>query len=232
MKNPLLIIIQLVITETTAKKYFGDDEPLGKVISADNKINFTVTGVIKDFPKNSSINKDIFLPMNLLAKTQYAGRTDGRTIDNDYHQFSYETYLLLQPNANIAGLPEKLKQIHLRNKADDTDILYLLQSLPEMHLYRADGTDGGIETVRMFMIIALLILAIACINYVNLSTARSMLRAKEISLRKIVGAAKLQLFMQFIIETALLLYCYHYCDWPDVFTDACFQPYLRQRIGI
>ena len=73
-----------------------------------------------------------------------------------------------------------------------------------MHLYRADGTNAGIETVRIFTLIALVILAIACINYVNLSTARSMLRAKEISMRKIVGAGKAQLFTQFIVETALV----------------------------
>ncbi|WP_317127562.1 FtsX-like permease family protein [Mucilaginibacter kameinonensis] len=73
-----------------------------------------------------------------------------------------------------------------------------------MHLYNADGTDRGISTVRIFIIIALVILVIACINYVNLSTARAMLRAKEISMRKIIGAAKTQLFMQFVVETALL----------------------------
>jgi len=194
----------IVVTETTAKKYFGDAEPLGKVITANDTINFTITGVIKDFPKNSSINNDMFFPMQWLAKDAYRGKPSGQTMDNDFNQYSYETYLLLQPNAVTNNLPEKLKQIHLRNKADDTDIMYLLQQLPQMHLYKADGTDGGIETVRMFIIIALLILVIACINYVNLSTARAMLRAKEISLRKIVGAAKWQLFLQFIVETALL----------------------------
>ncbi len=75
-----------------------------------------------------------------------------------------------------------------------------------MHLYNADLTGKGIETVRIFIIVAILILAIACINYVNLSTARSMLRAREISMRKIVGAAKWQLFSQFIVETALLFF--------------------------
>ncbi len=194
----------VVITETTAKKYFGDAEPVGKVITANDTMNFTITGVIKDFPKNSSINSDMFFPMQLLAKDAYKGKPAGQTMDNDFNQYAYETYLLMQPNVSVSGLPEKLKQIHLRNKADDTDIFYLLQALPQMHLYKADGTDGGIETVRMFIIIALLILVIACINYVNLSTARSMLRAKEISLRKIVGAAKAQLFLQFIVETALL----------------------------
>ncbi|MEP7237018.1 MAG: ABC transporter permease [Ferruginibacter sp.] len=203
-KMPFTDINSIVLTETTAKKYFGDEEPIGKIIIAENKTNFTVTGIVQDFPKNSSIKKDMLLPMDLLAKTMYDGRTDGRNLDNDFNQFSYETYLLLQPGTNLKELAVKLKQIHLRNKADDTDIEYLPQSLTQMHLYKADGSDGGIETVRMFIIIALLILIIACINYVNLSTARSMLRAKEISLRKIVGAAKLQLFMQFIVETALL----------------------------
>ena len=73
-----------------------------------------------------------------------------------------------------------------------------------MHLYRADGTNAGIQTVRIFIVIAILILVIACINYVNLSTARSMLRSKEISMRKIVGANKSQLFLQFVLETVLL----------------------------
>jgi putative ABC transport system permease protein len=194
----------IVLTETTAKKYFGDEEPLGKVISADDKINFTVTGVVKDFPKNSSINADMFLPMSLMAKNMYEGKPANENMDNDFVQYNYDTYLLIQPGANVGSLPEKLKRIHLRNKPDDTDITYLFLPLAKMHLYKADGTEGGRETVRMFVIIGLLILVIACINYVNLSTARSMLRSKEVSLRKIVGAARIQLFLQFIVETALL----------------------------
>ena len=94
--------------------------------------------------------------------------------------------------------------MHLSVKPDDTDVGYVWLALEKMHLYHSDGSEGGMGTVLMFMIIAILILIIACINYVNLSTARSMLRSKEVSLRKIVGAAKLQLFMQFIIETTLL----------------------------
>ncbi len=203
-ENPFPNINSIVLTETTAKKYFGDEDPIGKIISADDKINFTVSGIVKDFPKNSSIKKTMLLPMALLAKTKYEGRPSGESMDNDFNQYSYQTYLLLKPGTDLKDLAAQLKKIHLRNKADDTDIEYLPQALTDMHLYKADGTDGGIETVRMFFIIALVILAIACINYVNLSTARSMLRAKEISLRKIVGAAKLQLFLQFIIETALL----------------------------
>jgi putative ABC transport system permease protein len=194
----------VVLTESTAKKYFGTDDAVGKVISADDKINFTVSGVIKDFPKNSSFQADMLFPMTLLAKNMYTGNTEGRNLDNDFHQFNYYTYLLMKPGMSLAGFTDKLRNMHLKVKPDDTDVGYLLLPVSKMHLYRSDGSDGGLSTVRMFFIIAILILIIACINYVNLSTARSMLRAKEVSLRKIVGAGKAQLFMQFIVETALL----------------------------
>ncbi|MBC3790642.1 ABC transporter permease [Spirosoma utsteinense] len=194
----------IVVTETTAKRYFGDENPIGKVLAANDNTAFTVSGVIRDFPKNSSIQGDMFLPMSLFFKNIYADNRDGKNMDNDFSQFRYYTYLLLQPNTSVASLATKLRTIHLRNKPDDTDLTYLLQALPDMHLYKADGTEGGIETVRMFSIIALLILAIACINYVNLSTARSLLRSKEVSMRKIVGAARSQLFIQFLVETTLL----------------------------
>ena len=194
----------IVLTETTARRYFGDEDPLGKVLLANGKTAFTVRGVVRDFPRNSSITGDMFLPMSLFFHDMYADRSDGKSKDNDFTQFNFATYLLLQSGAPMAGLTDKLRQIHLRNKPDDTDLTYLLQPLPDVHLYRSDGTEGGMETVRMFVLIALLILVIACINYVNLSTARSMLRAKEVSMRKIVGATKKQLFTQFVVETTLL----------------------------
>jgi putative ABC transport system permease protein len=202
--NPFPDDNSIVITESTAKKYFGNEDALGKIISADDKINFTISGVINDFPKNSSFSTDILLPMSLLAKNKYTGNKEGRNLENDFHEFSYNTFLLMKPGFSFTGFTTKLRNIHLAIKPDDTDIEYVLLPLPKMHLYRSDGSDGGFATVRMFIMIALLILVIACINYVNLSTARSMLRVKEVSLRKIVGAGRLQLFMQFIVETALL----------------------------
>ena len=82
--SPFPDINSVVITETTAKKYFGSEEPIGKMISADDKINFTVTGVIKDFPLNSTITGDMFFPMDLLAKIMYEGKEDGRNLSNDF----------------------------------------------------------------------------------------------------------------------------------------------------
>lgn len=200
-ENPFKDDYSVVMTASTARRYFGDSDPLGKVITAEDSTRFTVTGVIADFPKNSSLNYDMLFPMSLYAKKQFI---EGKNIDTDFNQYDYETYLLLQPGTSISALATRLRNIHLRMKSDDTDILYLPFLIKKMHLFNADGTEAGMETVRMFTIIALLILVIACINYVNLSTARSMLRSREVSLRKIVGAGKLQLFLQFILETALL----------------------------
>ena len=202
--NPFPDNYSVVITETTAQKFFGNDDPIGKIITADDTAHFKVTGVIKDLPKNSSIQGDLFFPMSLLAQKRYAGNTDGKNISNDFVQFDMSTYLLLQPGFSFKGFAKKLRDIHLSVKPDDTDVGYVWLPLEKIHLYHSDGSEGGASTVRMFLIIAILILIIACINYVNLSTARSMLRSKEVSLRKIVGAARWQLFLQFIIETTML----------------------------
>ncbi|MDB5149576.1 MAG: Macrolide export ATP-binding/permease protein MacB [Mucilaginibacter sp.] len=192
----------VVITRKTAKRYFGNEEALGKVIVADNKENFTVSGVINDFPLNSSIHYDMIMPMSYHVKYMLTNfKTD---LNHDFGNYSYETYLQLKPGTSLKQLSADLNKVHLKRRPEDTDADYLLLPATKMHLYNADGTDRGISTVRIFIVIALVILVIACINYVNLSTARAMLRAKEISMRKIIGAAKTQLFMQFVIETALL----------------------------
>ncbi len=192
----------VVITKKSAKKYFGDENPIGKVIVADDKANFTVSGVINDFSDNSSFNMDMIMPMSYHISKKLADNKED--VNSNFSNFNYETYLLLNPGITPQSLKAKLFNIHISHKKEDTDVEYLLLPLTKTHLYRLDGSDGGISTVRIFIVIALLILVIACINYVNLSTARSMLRSKEISMRKIIGAAKSHLFLQFIVETALL----------------------------
>jgi putative ABC transport system permease protein len=192
----------VVITQKTAQKYFGTDDPIGKVIVADGKENFTVSGVIADFPRNSSINYDMIMPMSYQVKSILVnGKVD---VNTDFGNYAYQTYFKLKPGTSLKKLSADLFKIHIKHRAEDTDADYLLLPINKVHLYNADGTDRGIQTVRIFIIIALVILLIACINYVNLSTARSLLRAKEISMRKIIGAAKMQLFMQFLVETGLL----------------------------
>ncbi|RWY50122.1 ABC transporter permease [Mucilaginibacter gilvus] len=203
----------IVITEDMADKYFGKEDPIGKVVTLGQDEQLKVTGVIPNYPANSSFKYRILMPLarfNDLAyiknKKSYDNKTFISSMDADWSMFGFQTYLLLKPGTtvNTTALEKKLQAIHERNKPEDAPVPYLTQPLLKMHLYKADGTDGGISTVRTFGIVALMILVIACINYVNLSTARSMLRAKEVSMRKIIGANKFQLFMQFMAETTLL----------------------------
>jgi len=191
----------VVITKKTAEKFFGSQDPIGKVIVADDRQNFTVTGVINNFPENSSMQYDMIMPMTKHVELLRKANVD---LSNNFDNYAYTSYLVLKPGTSLINLSLKLFRIHISHRSSDTDADYLLLPLSKMHLYNADLSDKGIGTVRMFIIIAILILVIACINYVNLSTARAMLRSKEISMRKIVGAGKGQLFLQFIIETALL----------------------------
>mgnify|MGYP001031293589 CR=1 FL=1 len=194
----------VVLTRTTAVKYFGNIDVIGNVLTAEDSTRFVVSGVIEDFPANSGFRFDMLFPITQFAKKFYEGKDPGLNFENDFHMFNYSTYLLLRPDADLKSLSTRIRNIHLRMKPDDTDVAYLFLPLKKAHLFQSDGKEAGMETVRLFTIIALIILVIACINYVNLSTARSLLRAKEVSLRKIVGAGRRQLFIQFVAETALL----------------------------
>lgn len=216
----------VVLTESTALKYFGSLNSIGKILTADRTTFFTVTAVINDFPKNSFL-KDIhmLMPMSFLNARL---RADRQNMDTDFGTFNYMTFLQLQPGTSLTLLADRLFKIHIGHKPDDTDVSYLLLPLAKNHLYNADGTDKGMETVRLFSIVALLILTIACINYINLSTARSMLRVKEISMRKIAGAARYQLFIQFVLETSLLFIL---AALLSILLIAVFMPVFNQLSG-
>lgn len=139
-----------------------------------------------------------------IKKKQYDGKGYWKSMDADWGNYYTDTYLVIRPDASVATIANKLTKIHmsLHTGIKPTDGIFGLQPLSDIHLYNPDGTESGIQTVRIFSIVAALILLIACINYVNLSTARAMLRAKEVSVRKIIGAERKHLFLQFILETA------------------------------
>ncbi|MFT4152884.1 ABC transporter permease [Parafilimonas sp.] len=201
----------VVITASTAKKYFGATDAVGKILTYNDTVSYTVSGVLEDFPQNSSIHYDMLFPMSLYAKN-FRGNANKRTIDEDMGDFLYTIYLQLQNNASPQVAAKKLSKIFADKKNakfpdkkdENNKNFFTLQSLTSIHLITADDNASALQTVRIFLIIAILILVIACINYVNLSTARSMLRSKEVGMRKIIGASKYQLFMQFIIESAVL----------------------------
>jgi len=203
-KRPFPNSRSVILTETTARKYFGDAEPMGKIITGNSHDPYTVSGVIADFPSNSSIKADMLFSMEL-RKSQYDGKGRWKSLDEDWGDYFADTYLLVRPDASIAAIGNKLTKIHmaLHKGINPTDGVYTLQPLADIHLFNPDGSSAGSQIVKMFFIVAVFILLIACINYVNLSTARAALRSKEVGIRKIAGAARRQLFMQFIMEAVL-----------------------------
>jgi len=194
----------IIITESTAKRFFGDVDPIGKILLADNKDNYTVAGLIADAPENSSIKFDMLFSIDV-RKKQYSPTDYWKSMDSDWGNYYTNTFLLLQPGTSIQTVADKLTKIHIQHQPgpDAAKVKYQMQPFTQIHLYNPDGSASGMQTVRIFLIVAIFILLIACINYVNLSTARAMLRSKEVSIRKIIGAEKKQLFAQFIIETIL-----------------------------
>ncbi|HWZ14162.1 MAG TPA: ABC transporter permease [Mucilaginibacter sp.] len=204
VNNPFPTDKSIIITQSTAKRYFGETDPIGKILLADNKDNYVVDAVMADFPENSSIKADILFSINVL-KNQYSPKYSSKSMDEDWGNYLIDTYLQLQPGTSFKAVEDKLTQIHVSHEAGAklSDGHYILQPLTKIHLYNADGSSSAIQTVNVFAIVAILILLIAAINYINLSTARAMLRSKEVSVRKIIGAERTQLFIQFIIETVL-----------------------------
>lgn len=204
--NPFPDDRSIIITASTATKIFGSENPIGKTIEAERRDAYTIVGVIEDLPKNSSIDFDIFFPLSLFAK-EYTGEGFWKSLDTDWGNYNYSTYIHLTENASTKKIITQLSDINRKNdpnnKSAAGDEIYNFQDISTLNLYRPNGVETGAATIRIFSIVALLILIIACINYINLSTARAMRRAKEVGVRKIIGAGKSQLFTQFITESVL-----------------------------
>ena len=193
-KDPFSIIL----TQSKAKKYFGDADAIGKIIRVDT-VNYTVRGIIKDNPENSSFKFDILMQMD--------GRlSDPQVYKNDksWNNFGYITFLQLRPDANDKAVAKKLNGILNSNRTDHNDDVSL-QPLNTMYyesdLQSSDLAHGNKTTTYVFSLLGILLMVTACINYVNLTTAKASLRAKEVSVKKIVGAKKSHLFLQFLIES-------------------------------
>ena len=205
-QHPFTDAHSVVLSETTAKTFFGDQDPMGKVLKGDDKKLYTVTGVMKDMPANSYFRYNIVFNFQQLEQ-EYDTTSSFKTLNTNWDKYSFESFVLLKPNASPALAAEKMGALHRRNYdiPANQHLTYLLNPLTKLHLYALDGKEQGMMVVRVFFIVAAIVLLIACINYVNLITARAMKRSKEISLRKIVGAGKPELFMQFLSESLLTI---------------------------
>lgn len=193
----------IVISQTAAKRIFGDEDPIGKVITGDKKDNFIVSGIMADFPVNSSIQYDMLFSNVLVAKF-YTGNDYWKSMDEDWGNYNYSTFLQVKSGTPLTSVEQKLTKLQHEHNQYDKSSFYTLQNFDKIHLYTADGNGSAMQIVRIFMAVAVFLLVIACINYVNLSTARALLRSREVSMRKVIGAPKWQLFLQFVVETAVL----------------------------
>ncbi len=190
----------VVITEKLARKLFGNENPMGKLIKIDDKETFRVTGLAKDPPSNTRFQFEYLLPWAYLKKI---GGDDTYWGNN-----STRTYVLLKPNASLTAVQQKMKILKGRYDKEETKWEMFLYPMDRWRLYsdfKGAAEDGGrIEFVKLSAIIASFIVLIACINFMNLNTARSEKRAKEVGIRKVVGARKGGLISQFLGESVLL----------------------------
>ena len=203
----------VMMSEDVAKKYFGNEDPMNKVLRAYNTFDVKVTGVYKGFPENSHMHPGMLISFNTLKDSAVYGAENLRT---NWGNNSFFTFLVLpknyDPKRMIAQFPAFIdRRMDHKDYGGDLPSKYTtlgLQKLTDIHLYSHTDyeaeANGDISRVYIFSIIALFILLIACINYMNLSTARSALRAREIGIRKVIGARKKELILQFLSESVII----------------------------
>ena len=213
-KTALADPFSVMLTEETAKKYFGDEDPMNKVIRFNSQFDCKVAGIYKAFPANSHMHPGMLVSFNTLKDSAVYGAENLRT---NWGNNSFFTYLLLPAHYDPKNLEKQFPAFLDKHMADQykgnkpSQLTSLaLQKLTDIHLYSHTDyeaeANGDMSRVYIFSAIALFILLIACINYMNLSTARSALRAKEIGIRKVIGARKKELISQFLSESVMLCF--------------------------
>ncbi len=190
----------VVVTESAAAKYFGKEDPLGKVLNLDNRFDLTVTGVMEDVPENSHLQFGMLVPFEMVERLGWDIRNWG---------FSMAlTYIHLLDQVDVQAFEEKIAG-NVKKYDEATNIELFLQPLTRLHLFTNIANPdarGRIQYLLIFSLVGILILFMACFNFMNLTTARSEYRAKEIGLRKVVGARRKHLVRQFLAEAVFLAF--------------------------
>lgn len=196
----------VVLTESMVKKYFGQEDPIGQTLLINGNKEYTVTGITKDAPGNSYLDFDFIGSFSSLNASK----------EEQWWSANYQTFALLDKNADLNALEQKtnklVKEALVNEITSPGDyVRYNWTNIKDIHLRSEASAEmepvGNIQYVYLFAAIAFLILLIACINYINLATARATFRAKEVGVRKVVGASKQQLIAQFISESVVITFC-------------------------
>ena len=204
--DPAIAVVEpnsVVITRTAAEKYFGREEPMGKSLKFNNSELYKITGIIEDLPANSHLRGEVFASLNTFNKTNFPRLERWGSFSNDY------TYVLLKPNANSSVVQTKFAEV-LNNHSEPTyaeRYTMLMQPLKAIHF--SDLKYDSARTIPIIFLYALgaigiFILFIACINFINITTARSTHRNKEVGIRKVSGANRLQIIKQFLSESFII----------------------------
>ena len=199
----------VVITEEIAKKYFGDEDPIGKTLTWNGEYNFAVTGVLKDVPHNSHIK------FGLLFSYRTLNELSDQQSETAWGWYDFNTYIKLAPGTDPFVFQNKFQEWLENEKKEEWEKRngkkeFILQPITDIHLYSdllqesQPQENGDGDSVYFLLIIAFFILFIAWVNFINLSTSRSIDRAKEVGIRKVVGATKAQLIRQFTFESLIL----------------------------
>jgi putative ABC transport system permease protein len=209
-KNPLHDPYSIVLTNETAKAIFGNENAIGKVIKLDNETNLKVTAVVQQQPKNSSFTFDYLIPFQLQEVIYTWVKQFHKT---NWGNNSWQAFVQLNDNATEKSVDAKIKNVVISHFTDENTLKHIIPEvfihpMAKWRLYsdfeNGKNTGGFIKYVRMFGILGLIVLLIACINFMNLSTARSEKRAKEVGVRKAVGSGRSQLISQFLSESMLI----------------------------
>ncbi|MDB5124604.1 MAG: macB 10 [Mucilaginibacter sp.] len=234
LRNPF----SLILTESAAKKYFGQQDAIGKILKLDS-VGYQVQAIVKDNPSNSSFQFNVLIPLS-------AKLTNPKEKKNilGWGQYGFMTFMKLKPGADIKRVSAKLTQIVKVNRPGiKTTASFTLVKLKDIHfendLMQSSVIHGNQKVVKVFIVLAVLLLITACINYVNLTTARASIRSKEVSIRKVVGAGRSHLFGQFMSESVLvsilallfsILLVQITLPWFSVFTDKQFSNALTSPV--
>jgi ABC-type antimicrobial peptide transport system permease subunit len=196
---------EAIITERKARQYFGDKNPIGEVFWLRNKLPFTITGVLKDFPVNTEIKSDIFVSFSSLKAIEpgmyddtrgWGGISDGM-----------KCYVRLKPNITTAEVEERIAPYVKRFRPTSKNVhYYKMQPLSDVHFNALYGGSMEKRNLWILGVVGVFLIATACVNFINLATAQALKRSKEVGVRKVLGSLRGQLFRQFIFETGIITF--------------------------